>query len=111
MNRQYVSSGFVNYYSKYRMKWEEFYESEKYMFEKVFGRFNDPFSVLDAGCGCGGLGLALSEKFKLNFYKGLDINKAEIDWALNNNKLNIPHEYACEDVAKYSSERKYDDVI
>ena len=35
----------------------------------------DTAKVLDIGCGCGGLGLALKEKFNVNNYTGIEISK------------------------------------
>jgi precorrin-6B methylase 2 len=36
-------------------------------------------TALDIGCGCGGLGLALSEKFLLTNYVGVDINPEAVN--------------------------------
>jgi SAM-dependent methyltransferase len=38
--------------------------------------FGPSDKVLDLGCGCGGLGLALKEKFGLKDYVGVEINEA-----------------------------------
>ena len=35
-------------------------------------------SVLDVGCGCGGLGLALAERFGVSRYTGVEINAAAV---------------------------------
>lgn len=110
-NIKYETDNLVNYYSKARNSWDGFYASERYMFEKVLSRFDTPFSVLDAGCGCGGLGNALAEKFPLSYYKGLDINEAEIKWAVEHNKLSVPHEFVCKDLAEYQDTDLFDAVI
>ena len=108
---KYKTENLVNYYSKTRKCWNEFYESERYMFDKVLSRFGASFSLLDVGCGCGGLGNALLEKFPLNYYRGLDINEAEINWAVEHNKLSVPYEFICEDLAVYHDKNLFDVVI
>ena len=35
---------------------------------------NKDSKVLDLGCACGGLGLALKEKFQIKDYTGIEIN-------------------------------------
>lgn len=110
-NIKYANDDFVAFYSRHRRTWNEFYESERHMFDKVFSRFDGPFSLLDAGCGCGGLGNALSEKFAIKFYKGLDINEQQIKWASENSGLSVPCEFVCADIAEYEDEQKFDAVV
>lgn len=61
------------YFRAHRVRWDDFYESERSAFE----RLNPPAaaSVLDVGCGCGGLGLALRERFGITDYTGVEINE------------------------------------
>lgn len=110
-NIKYANDDFVGFYSKHRRTWNEFYESERHMFDKVFSRFDEPFSLLDAGCGCGGLGNALSEKFAVKFYKGIDINEQQIKWAAENNGLSVPCGFACADIAEYEGKEQFDVVV
>lgn len=93
------------------MKWEEFYPSEKKILTKIMDRYDQGFELLDAGCGCGGLGKALSENFNMKYYAGVDCNKKEIDYAKEHNQLPVPHQYICEDIAKYKDARRYDIVV
>lgn len=111
MNIAYKSDGFAKYYSKNRHHWDEFYESERYIMERFMDRIEDPFSVLDVGCGCGGLGKALSEKYQISMYKGIDINSPNIEAGKKILSLNCPFELSCEDVAKMKADDGYDFVI
>ncbi len=112
-NIKYKSEGFKKYYSTHRHTWIEYYESERKIIEKVVGFFNSPISVLDVGCGCGGLGVAMTEKFSLSMYKGIDINESNIDEAIITTKKNIAckSEFSVDDVSEMREEKKYDLVI
>lgn len=110
-NIMYKSESFLNYYSETRMKWDDFYPSEKKILKRIFDRYDQGFELLDAGCGCGGLGKALCGKFNIKYYTGLDCNRKEIEFAKENNQLSIPHHYICEDIAVYKDGRLYDIVV
>lgn len=110
-NIMYKSESFLNYYSETRMKWEDFYLSEKKILKRIFDRYDQGFELLDAGCGCGGLGKALCEKFNIKYYTGVDCNRKEIEFAQKNNQLSIPYRYICEDIAGYKDDRQYDIVV
>ncbi|MEY8375761.1 class I SAM-dependent methyltransferase [Lachnospiraceae bacterium 56-18] len=110
-NVKYESGSFLNYYSQTRMVWEDFYPSEKKILSRIIERFDHGIELLDAGCGCGGLGKALSERYNLKYYTGVDCNKKEIDYAKAYNQLAIPHQYICEDIAGYNDDRQYDIVV
>jgi SAM-dependent methyltransferase len=60
------------YFSQNRIRWDQFYESERKTIEKVWP--GGVPNVLDIGCGCGGLGLALEERFGSVIYTGVEIN-------------------------------------
>lgn len=111
MNITYKSDGFAKYYSTNRHHWEEFYESERYIMGHFMDGMNAPFSVLDVGCGCGGLGKALSERYQISMYKGIDINLPNIEAGKKILSLNCPFELSCEDVAKMKADDGYDFVI
>ena len=51
--------------------------------------------MLDIGCGCGGLGLALREKFGVKDYLGIEINPQAVEQARLMNPL---ARFQCEDV-------------
>jgi len=96
-NIKYKSKQISEFYRMNRMKYSDFYLSEKNIIESVLQK-NDKKSVLDIGCACGGLGKALSEEFNISSYTGIDINQEAIEWAKKNNKLNIPHQYIAGDI-------------
>jgi len=62
MNRNivYQTEQLVRYFSRNRVTWPQFYESERVIIDGL--GLDARRSVLDVGCGCGGLGLALSER-------------------------------------------------
>jgi SAM-dependent methyltransferase len=71
-NIAYSTDQLARYFATNRVSWQQFYESERVIIGGLgldAGR-----SVLDIGCGCGGLGLALRERFGLTDYTGVEIN-------------------------------------
>lgn len=83
-NIVYKSSEIESFYSQNRLKWNQFYHSERVILEKA--GLNPRSRVLDIGCGCGGLGLALQERFEVKDYVGIDINDEAIQKAITLNR-------------------------
>ena len=75
-NIAYKSQEIENYYSNNRISWGQFYPSERNVFESC--GLHPGISVLDIGCGCGGLGIALNERFSITDYTGIDISEQAI---------------------------------
>jgi SAM-dependent methyltransferase len=75
-NRHYKTDEILNYFSTNRVRWDQFYPSERKLLESI--GLSSERTALDIGCGCGGLGLALNEKFGISSYTGVDINSAAI---------------------------------
>lgn len=71
-NLKYSTDAISRYFSTHRVKWDQFYESERVVIGDM--GLNHKSKVLDVGCGCGGLGLALREKFGVTEYTGVEIN-------------------------------------
>ena len=71
-NIQYESPALAAFYREHRTRWTDFYESERVMFSRLAP--GPETAVLDIGCGCGGLGMALREQFGVNAYTGVEIN-------------------------------------
>lgn len=71
-NIHYQTSEIEAFYSHHRIAWDQFYESERIVLSRL--NLNEDTKVLDIGCGCGGLGLALRERFGVSDYTGIDIN-------------------------------------
>jgi SAM-dependent methyltransferase len=87
-NIVYKTDWLARYFSENRVKWQHFYESERIIIDQL--HLDSSHTVLDIGCGCGGLGLALREKFDVDDYTGVEINSpaAEAGRAMNQ-KANI----------------------
>lgn len=75
-NINYQSATIAEFYATNRVTWDSLYPSEKAVVEQV--GINRDDSVLDIGCGCGGLALALAEKYGPVIYTGVDINEAAV---------------------------------
>ena len=71
-NIPYKTDQLARYFVRNRVKWDQFYESERVIIEEL--KIEPHHSILDVGCGCGGLGLALREKFGVKDYTGVEIN-------------------------------------
>lgn len=99
-NITYKTEAIKKFFEKHRNKWEDFYPSEKWAFEKIAKSSSNDFGrVLDAGCAMGSLGLVLSEKFNLKEYVGIDINKPVIESAKSRiRKFSIPVKFKCGDI-------------
>ncbi len=68
----YKTDQLACYYKEKRVKWHQFYESERSIISKL--HLDRHKAVLDIGCGCGGLGLALRDQFGVEDYTGAEIN-------------------------------------
>lgn len=71
-NKSYKTNNISKFYSVSRNKWRQFYESEKKVISDC--NINSRMRVLDIGCGCGGLGSALQDRFGIRKYSGVEIN-------------------------------------
>ena len=72
-NLKYSTDAIARYFSSHRVRWDQFYESERVVIAEL--GLTEKSAVLDVGCGCGGLGLALHEKFGVTSYTGVEINR------------------------------------
>jgi SAM-dependent methyltransferase len=110
VNRNIVfkSSEIQAYYSCNRSSWEEIYPSEKWVFTKLAGEQKFLGDVLDVGCACGGLGVALSEQFHLRSYTGVDIHQEAIAWAKRERTLPVPTTFMAGDILELNLERTFD---
>jgi SAM-dependent methyltransferase len=72
VNTPYKSPGLSAFYSSHRLRYSDFYPSERAAFESL--DLGPETTILDIGCACGGLGLALNEHFGCTDYTGLEIH-------------------------------------
>src|SRR2546425_712588 len=94
----YKTGQIARFYQTNRVQWEQFYPSERFIFEQVADRFGPPKTVLDAGCAAGGLGRALQERFgTIKAYTGVDINSQVI--AAAGQRAESWQKFICGDVA------------
>ena len=115
MNIHYKTDAIANFYTQHRVKWNQFYLSEHFIFEKVFAEHRGIRTVLDAGCACGGLGRALHERFGIGHYTGVDINRSSIEQARSEQfDFPVPAQFECADIAERPDvlkHKKYDLVV
>lgn len=71
-NLVYQTDQLVRYFKKNRVTWKQFYESERVIIKQL--HLDRHHTILDIGCGCGGLGLALAEQFGTEGYIGVESN-------------------------------------
>jgi len=76
-NIVYQTDEIARIFTNNRIYWDQFYESERAIIDQL--RPGQESSILDIGCGCGGLGLALMERFQVEKYTGVDINAIAAD--------------------------------
>lgn len=107
-NLTYTSEELTKYYQSHRDRWEEFYPSEQWVFDRIFNETGDLGAVLDVGCAGGGLGAALTERFQLDSYTGVDIHKGIIAWAQANRRLEVPAEFLADDILTMPAGKSFD---
>ena len=78
-NIAYRTAELERHFSRNRIRWSQFYESERQVIEHV--NPDATANTLDIGCGCGGLGLALRERFGVEKYTGVEINNGAAESA------------------------------
>ena len=71
-NIAFQSSELARYFTQHRVSWPQFYESERRIISQL--ELDARQDILDIGCGCGGLGLALRDQFGVDCYTGVEIN-------------------------------------
>jgi SAM-dependent methyltransferase len=94
-NIAYQTDRLVRYFSHNRITWPQFYESERVIIEAL--ELDANRSVLDIGCGCGGLGLALRERFGVSGYTGVEINPLAAQAAA---AMNPQGQFLCGDILR-----------
>ncbi len=113
-NIVYESAAISRLFDGYRDKWDDFYLSERWAFDKI-GSIKKTFGrVLDVGCGMGGLGLAISSRYPLKEYHGVDINAKVIACANEKrSRFKVPVTLQCCDILKARGLHKgfYDTVF
>ena len=78
-NIAYQTQDLARYFSQHRIAWDQFYVSERAVIERL--QPGPGHEILDIGCGCGGLGLALRERFSVEQYCGVEINASAAEAA------------------------------
>ncbi len=73
-NVVYQTDQIARYFTQNRIAWQQFYESERVIIGQLGLDQHD--EILDIGCGCGGLGLALRDQFGIENYTGVEINQS-----------------------------------
>lgn len=91
-NIVYRSPQIANHYQNSRIRWDQFYPSERHVIEQI--NPTPDCRVIDMGCACGGLGLALHERFGITNYVGVDINQQAIEQA---RQMQPNAEFVCAD--------------
>ena len=71
-NLVYATDAIARYFTQNRVAWSQFYPSERALISTL--ELGPETRVLDIGCGCGGLGLALRDEFGVQDYTGVEIN-------------------------------------
>jgi SAM-dependent methyltransferase len=110
-NIAYKSKQIVEYYSRHRQTWGELYPSEQWVFDRIASEKGDMLDLLDVGCACGGLASALSERFSLRSYTGVDIHQEAIAWARTERRLLIPTTFIAGDIVQLPPGKPYDVVV
>jgi SAM-dependent methyltransferase len=96
-NIAYQTEQLARHFAHNRIAWEHFYESERVIIEGL--HLDASRTILDVGCGCGGLGLALHARFGVERYTGVEINQLAADAG---RKVNPSARIHCGDILEVS---------
>jgi len=109
-NIVYGTDEIARYFAQNRVKWSQFYESERVIISRLGIDHNH--KILDIGCGCGGLGLALRDQFAAENYTGVEINRQAAKAA---REMNPKGQILCGDILDLRraelDERRFDVVF
>lgn len=109
-NIVYQTDQLVRYFANNRIAWPQFYESERVVIERLNPDARS--RILDIGCGCGGLGLALRERFGVTDYTGVEINSLAAE---TGRAMNPQAQILCGDILDLSkrclADRRFDAVF
>lgn len=72
-NIAYQTDQLARYFAQNRVTWQQFYESERVIIDQLC--LDRHHTILDIGCGCGGLGMALRDRYGVENYTGVEINE------------------------------------
>lgn len=96
-NVVYRTDQIARYFAQNRITWEQFYESERVIIDAL--GLEPARRILDIGCGCGGLGLMLRDRYGIGDYTGVEINATAADTA---RRMNSRAEIHCGDILDVS---------
>jgi len=99
-NIEYKTHKIANYFKNNRITWEQFYESERKIISRLGLTRNS--TILDIGCGCGGLSFALLDQFDVKNYTGVEINPFAAESAQT---MNPKAHILCGDIIKLSEKK------
>jgi len=109
-NIVYQTGEIARYFTRNRIQWHQFYDSERVIIERL--HLGHDHKILDIGCGCGGLGLALRERFGITDYTGVEINASAAEAG---RIMNPSAQILCGDILDLSSnalhEKRFDVVF
>ena len=109
-NIPYQTDQLARHFVHNRIAWEHFYESERVIIAGL--QLDSSRTILDIGCGCGGLGLALRARFGVDRYTGVEINPPAADAG---RKMNPDARILCGDILDVSQgelhEQRFDVVF
>lgn len=103
-NIPYQTGQIANYFAHNRIAWTQFYESERVIIDRL--GLDRSQRILDIGCGCGGLGLALREQFGIENYTGVEINPSA---AAAGREMNLQARILCGDILDLTREALCDE--
>lgn len=102
-NLHYTTNAISDFFSNHRIRWTDFYESERRIIAGI--QPGPDSSVLDIGCGCGGLGLALRDQFGVERYTGVEINAQA---AATGRTMNPKARIFCGDILELTQSELFD---
>jgi SAM-dependent methyltransferase len=103
-NIEYTTPAIEAFYREHRIRWDQFYDSERVVLTELAP--SAATSVLDVGCGCGGLGLALRDAFGVTDYTGVEINRQA---AATARAMNPAGRFICADMLSVTAQQLADE--
>ena len=99
-NIAYHTDAIASYFGANRRQWNQFYPSERWIIERVAEKGKSLGRILDVGCACGGLAVALAERYEVEHFTGIDINQQAIQVASGSRDISVPAMFIHGDVTE-----------